>query len=660
MSYSFGTNQPTTKERLACHESCPPDPLTSEEPTIPLQMLSTHTKRKRHPVACSSCGDTLKATSTSTCDQYTTTSDTSRSRTATTAATPGHATFCSLCDSYYTQSAVHWSTGATKDSRSVQGLRAQELDSDVLPPRSSRSEQDASQQRSGRDGELATCEDNWTTHADALCEALQSHRPRLRILPQWQSRGGQVLECTCRNKSNLLTSSLAVSALLLLLPLGLLYYKAGTVAADMPQPGRFLAASGLLGDLDGRSLRGFNVGACADFHPLVDSESRRPDLRFLDTEDFIPYRTESVSRNAIFCVYQNDAYRRFPNLRYRVVDVPGAYCTHVIYHAAGVTADGSIYSKDPIFDETYQCFRRASELKATYPHLKILLSLGGGPDERDTFQFSKAARDLNSSRAFADKAYWWLVNQGFDGLHLDWHQPAGTCGTRFDKRNFVVLVATLRERFGGRYVITAGVPYQDQWRHRGYHLPGLADQVDFLLATTHGFSDAHQLYTQCPSPYGTPPDSGPTMYDVIRTLKHEVPRRHRHRLCFSVSLQGNQWTLRSPGAFHVGSPARAAAPVEYPLVCKILLRDSVDPDGLCSYAVRSRKWIAYEGPRSLTLKLERMRQDVGTPGLCLAVWDLAFDDFKGDCGNSRSPLMKTIYSSLSATRVWVYPRDPKW
>ncbi|KAH9381454.1 hypothetical protein HPB48_016967 [Haemaphysalis longicornis] len=340
---------------------------------------------------------------------------------------------------------------------------------------------------------------------------------------------------------------------------------------------------------------------------------------FLDTEDFIPYRTESVSRNAIFCVYQNDAYRRFPNLRYRVVDVPGAYCTHVIYHAAGVTADGSIYSKDPHVRR--DGFRHASELKVTYPHLKILLSLGVDPTSPTHSNSRRAARDLNSSRAFADKAYWWLVNQGFDGLHFDWHQPRAPAARASTSATSSCWSPLCAKRFGGRYIITAGVPYQ---------------------------------VPQFPLP------DGPTMYDVIRTLKHEVPRRHRHRLCFSVSLQGNQWTLRSPGAFHVGSPARAAAPVEYPLVCKILLRDSVDPDGLCSYAVRSRKWIAYEGPRSLTLKLERMRQDVGTPGLCLAVWDLAFDDFKGDCGNSRSPLMKTIYSSLSATRVWVYPRDTKW
>ncbi|XP_075750654.1 acidic mammalian chitinase-like [Rhipicephalus microplus] len=317
-------------------------------------------------------------------------------------------------------------------------------------------------------------------------------------------------------------------------------------------------------------------------------------------------------------------------------------------------------------DNTFvtQGFRQAAELKGVYTHLKVLLALGGGPDERDTFQFSSVTGLLNRTRAFADKAYWWLVNRGFDGLHLDWRQPGGHCGSPGDKQNFLVLIETLRERFGLRYVLTVGVPYQEEYRHRGYHLPGIADQADFLLATTHGFHDASEKYAQCPSPYTTP--NSPTMHDVMRALKYEVPREHRQRLCFSVSLMGHRWTLRSSGSFHAGSAASRAGPaagdsqargvLEYPLVCQYLLRDSVDPDGMCSYAVRFRDWVAYEGVQSLPIKLSRMRRDMGTPGLCVAVWDLAFDDFRGDCGNSRSPLLRAIHRALSSRKVFVIPK----
>ncbi|KAL3219228.1 hypothetical protein MRX96_050527 [Rhipicephalus microplus] len=308
-------------------------------------------------------------------------------------------------------------------------------------------------------------------------------RPRVHnVRPTVLSRRDQLVSFARRNNTNLFTTCVAVTTVLLLLPLCVLYYKAGTMAAGMHQKGMLFPN----GSLSISIQRGFDPATCKDFHPLVDGSSVHASPPSVDTEGFVPYRTKVVSTNPIFCVYQHDVFLRFPKLHYRVVDVPGAFCTHLIYHAAGVTADGSIYSKDPTFDETCSWRWVAGRTSGT------------------PFQFSSVTGLLNRTRAFADKAYWWLVNRGFDGLHLDWRQPGGHCGSPADKQNFLVLIETLRERFGLRYVITVGVPYQEEYRHHGYHLPGIADQADFLLATTHGFHDASEKYAQCPSPYTTP------------------------------------------------------------------------------------------------------------------------------------------------------------
>lgn len=489
-----------------------------------------------------------------------------------------------------------------------------------------------------------------TTGEGSGSTSAASGREQQKQQRQWSLRN-RIVQFFARNGTNLFTSVMVASAILLLFPLCLLYYTAGTIAASMPKQ----AHPGIGNDT---SARRYAVPTCVDYHPLLSSGPAYAELAFQDPDDFLPYKTKVISNNAIFCVYQNDVFMRFPKLRYRVVDVPGAYCTHILYYKAGVTADGSLYSKDPVFDETYQGYRSATELKIVYPHLKVLLAVGGGPDARDTFQFSSFTSDLNRTRFFADKAYWWLVNRGFDGLHLDWRQPGGQCGSKSDKRNFLSLAQILRERFGVRFLLTITVPYQDERRHTGYHLPGLADQVDYLLAITHGFHNASSRNTHCPSPYAAPPNaSGPTIRDVMHTLKYEVPREHRQRLCFSVSLRGIFWTLKSSNSFGVGSPAIRAGPpvgeshtrgiVEYPLICKYLLKDSLDTIGLCNYAVRFRNWVGYEGTKSLPFKLSRMRRDMGTPGLCLTVWDLEFDDFMGDCGESRSPLLRTIFLALA-------------
>ncbi|CAN8017675.1 unnamed protein product, partial [Ixodes persulcatus] len=451
-----------------------------------------------------------------------------------------------------------------------------------------------------------------------------------------------------RHSGNIFTGVIAGSALLLLFPVCILYYTAGTLAARFPAPPNI-----------GRDDPVHYANpACVDYQPLSSNGPNYAELSFVD-DDFVPYKTKVKSRNAIFCVYQNDVFERFPKLQYRVTDVPGAYCTHLLYYKAGVTADGTIYSKDPTFDETYKGYRSAAELKNTYPHLMVLLALGGGPDARDTFQFSSFTSDVNRTRNFADKAYWWLVGKGLDGLHIDWRQPGGECGRRNDKQNFLRLVRALRERFGVRSLLTIAVPHNGEQRHRGYHLPGLADHANYLLAVTHSFHNTSARRTQCPSPYEAAPNyTGPTVREVVRTLKHEVPREHRERLCFSVSLKGLFWTLKTSSAFRVGSPAVRGGPpvggshtrglVEYPLICKYLLKGSLDEVGLCNYAVRFRNWVSYEGTTSLRVKLDRMRQDMGTPGLCLAVWDMEFDDFLGTCGTSRSPLLRTIFLALAS------------
>lgn len=400
---------------------------------------------------------------------------------------------------------------------------------------------------------------------------------------------------------------------------------------------------------------------CFDYRPAQARSPAHSELPFIDMDEITPYKHVIPSRNAIFCVYENDVLLRYSKLRYRVNDVPGSYCTHLIYYKAGVTAEGNLYSKDPVIDERYRGYKAVAELKNVYTHLKVLLAIGGGPHVRDTAQFSSLAADLNRTRSFADRAYWWLVNQGFDGIHLDWRQPGGDCGRASDKQHYLRLVETLRERFGTRFLLTVGVPYQDNIRHRGFHLPGIADNANYILITSHDLYNATTSLTHCPSPYMEQNRSGPTVYDVVHKLKYEIPREHREILCFTVSLRGVFWTLQSTSSFAVGSQATSPGPpvgntqtagvMEYPRVCRYHMKDTVDKSGLCSFAVHLKEWVSYEGTQTLPLKLSRMRKDMGTGGLCLAVWDLEMDDFGAECDRIRSPLLRAIYSALSGFKV---------
>jgi chitinase len=88
----------------------------------------------------------------------------------------------------------------------------------------------------------------------------------------------------------------------------------------------------------------------------------------------------------------------------------------------------------------------ARRLKATYPQLKVLISIGGWAAEG----FSDAALTTESRERFADSALAFMHQHGFDGLDLDWEYPCSAIGGILarteDRENFTALLRLLREK----------------------------------------------------------------------------------------------------------------------------------------------------------------------------------------------------------------------
>ena len=88
----------------------------------------------------------------------------------------------------------------------------------------------------------------------------------------------------------------------------------------------------------------------------------------------------------------------------------------------------------------------ARRLKAAYPHLVVLISIGGWAAEG----FSDAALTPESRERFADSALEFMQRHGFDGLDLDWEYPGNAIGgiraRPEDRQNFTLLLQLLREK----------------------------------------------------------------------------------------------------------------------------------------------------------------------------------------------------------------------
>lgn len=126
--------------------------------------------------------------------------------------------------------------------------------------------------------------------------------------------------------------------------------------------------------------------------------------------------------------------------------------THIIY--SFLHLQGNQLSFDSAKDQ--EAMRKLVALKKTYPHLKVLLSLGGwGGCETCSDIFNS---DINR-KAFAASTLKLIQEYHADGIDLDWEYPtiAGFPGHKFaayDRDNFSALVRELRTVLGNRYELS--------------------------------------------------------------------------------------------------------------------------------------------------------------------------------------------------------------
>jgi chitinase len=126
--------------------------------------------------------------------------------------------------------------------------------------------------------------------------------------------------------------------------------------------------------------------------------------------------------------------------------------THIIY--SFLHLNGNQLSFDSAADK--QALQRLVALKKQYPHLKVMLSLGGwGGCETCSDIFNNAG----NRKVFAQSTRAIIEEYQADGIDLDWEYPtiAGYPGHKFaayDRANFTALLQELRAAFGDRYELS--------------------------------------------------------------------------------------------------------------------------------------------------------------------------------------------------------------
>nr|XP_031830220.1 chitinase-like protein EN03 isoform X1 [Nomia melanderi]XP_031830221.1 chitinase-like protein EN03 isoform X1 [Nomia melanderi] len=138
---------------------------------------------------------------------------------------------------------------------------------------------------------------------------------------------------------------------------------------------------------------------------------------------------DTHEHNKVVCFWNSTAYERQGPGKFQLEDVRPALslCTHLIYGFAGITADKfEVVSLNPNLDTGagYAYYRLATQLKRSFPELKIYLSIGGNADpEEETHKYLVLTETSESRSKFINSVQRLLNDYEFDGIDLAWQFP---------------------------------------------------------------------------------------------------------------------------------------------------------------------------------------------------------------------------------------------
>ncbi len=319
-------------------------------------------------------------------------------------------------------------------------------------------------------------------------------------------------------------------------------------------------------------------------------------------------------------------------------------------------------------------FNQIVELKAKYPKLKVLISIGGFSDSGG---FSQAAMTQASRQALVSSCLNMFIagNVGpgvsspglFDGIDIDWEYPAAcglTCGVPQDTRDFTLLLAEFRrqldemgESTNKHYLLTIAAPAGEQ----NYSLiqlsiiPRFLDYVDLMTYDYHG---PWESATNNVAPlFASPDDPSASQgffieHTVSDYLAAGVPAR---KIVLGVPLYGYGWTGVPATNNGLYQPAGGLAPGDEGagtaswhslamLAQSPGFTEYRDPNTLAPwlYNATSGVFWTFDDPSSLAAKTWYVR--TRTPGGLAGafVWDLSGDD-------SSASMINPLYYGLHET-----------
>ncbi|WP_055525653.1 glycoside hydrolase family 18 chitinase [Streptomyces graminilatus] len=319
--------------------------------------------------------------------------------------------------------------------------------------------------------------------------------------------------------------------------------------------------------------------------------------------------------------------------------------TYAAYDKA-YTADQSVSGTADTWDQPLRGnFNQLRELKAKYPHIKVLYSFGGWTYSGG---FAQAAANpaafAASCKAVVEDPRWADV---FDGIDIDWEYP-NACGLTCDTSgaaSFKNLLSALRSAFGANYLVTAAITADGSSGGKldAADYGGASAYADWFNVMTYDYFGAFDADgpTAPHSPltsYAGIPAAGFNSADAIAKLRAKgVPAA---KLLLGIGFYGRGWTGVTRSA--PGGTATGAAPGTYEAGIEDykVLRTSCPATGTIAgtaYAYCGNNWWSYDTPATIAGKMTWAKNQ--------SLGGAFFWEFSGDTSNGE--LVSAISGGLA-------------